>query len=208
MLLIFPPVAKACEPPAGVALLSSALKGHGMDCQVYDANIEGQLFLIRSVEKADDSWTRRAQKNRESLISDLRNPALYRNMDRYHQRVYDLNRLLSVSVDQERFRITLSDYSDNQLSSVDSKGLLGSASAYRENPFYPFFEEKVRPRVASLDSDWVGNFPVLSQPGPGQLCPGRVDPRQFPRQKAGYGRGAYLFLDPASRVCQSLFRAH
>jgi len=65
MLLIFPPVAKPCEPPAGVALLSSALKEQGLPCKVYDANIEGLLYLINSDIAPIDSWSRRALKNRK-----------------------------------------------------------------------------------------------------------------------------------------------
>ncbi len=156
MLLIFPPVAKPCEPPAGVALLSAALKEHGLDCRVMDANIEGQLYLINSVSTAQDSWSARALKHRDVILRDLRDPALYTNEDRYHQRVYDLNRLLSISVDQARFRITLSDYSDNRLSSVSSRDLLKSADQYKENPFYPFFEEKIRPMIQECHPAWVG----------------------------------------------------
>ncbi|WP_462269994.1 B12-binding domain-containing radical SAM protein [Desulfobacter sp.] len=158
MLLIFPPVAKPCEPPAGIALLSSALKENGIDCKCVDANVDGLLWLINSVgkDKATDSWTRRALKNRAALLDDLGNPDLYTNFDRYHQRVYDLNRLVAVSVDRSRFRISLSDYSDNQLSSVDSTALLDSAASYQENPFYSYFEEKLRPVIESWDHPWIG----------------------------------------------------
>ena len=156
MLLIFPPVAKPCEPPAGVALLSSALKEQGIFCQVIDANIEGLLYLINSDIVPVDSWSERALKNREKILFDLKTPALYENMDRYHQRVYDLNKLLSISVDTKRFRITLSDYSDSLLSSVSSKDLLKSAKLYKENPFYPFFEERLRDQVENTDSKLIG----------------------------------------------------
>ncbi|WP_022668715.1 B12-binding domain-containing radical SAM protein [Desulfospira joergensenii] len=160
MFLIFPPVAKPSEPPAGVALLSAALKEHGLDCRVYDANIEGLLFLIQSDLESNlsprDSWSRRALKNRETILEDIRTLSLYTNEDRYHQRVYDLNRLLSISVDPDRFRITLSDYSDNRLSSVSSRDLLKSAEQYRENPFYPFFEEKLKSRILDWDSEYIG----------------------------------------------------
>ena len=156
MLLIFPPVAKPSEPPAGVALLSAALKKHGQSCQIYDANIDGLLFLINSSMTPVDSWSKRALKNREQILSDLRNPFLYTNFDRYHQRVYDLNKLLSMSVDNKRFKISLSDYSDNKLSSVNSKDLLKSARQYKENPFYPFFEACIRPWILSYDSTYIG----------------------------------------------------
>ncbi len=156
MLLIFPPVAKPSEPPAGVALLSAALKEHGQPCQIYDANIDGLLFLIQSDLTPTDSWSARALKNRDQIISDLKNSALYRNMDRYHQRVYDLNKLLSISVDNKRFKITLSDYSDGMLSSVNSQDLLKSAKNYKENPFYLFFEEYIRPKIIANDSEYIG----------------------------------------------------
>ncbi len=156
MLLIFPPVAKPCEPPAGVALLSSALKTHGLPCIVYDASVEGLTFLIQSNLEARDSWSLRALKNRDTILSDLKTPGLYTNVDRYHQRVYDLNKLLSISVDQTRFKISLSDYCDNQLSSVDSHDLLKSAANHGENPFYPFFEEKIRPQILASNSEYVG----------------------------------------------------
>ncbi len=156
MLLIFPPVAKPCEPPAGVALLSSALKEQGLPCTVYDANVEGLLYLINSDIKPIDSWSKRALKNREKIIHDLKTSKLYDNMDRYHQRVYDLNKLLSISVDYKRFRITLSDYSDSKLSSVDSKSLLKSARTFKENPFYGFFEDKIREQIQDSDAKYIG----------------------------------------------------
>lgn len=156
MLLIFPPVAKPCEPPAGVALLAAALKSHKLACTVYDASVDGIMYLIESVRDAKDPWALRALKNRDDIISDLKTPGLYTNVDRYHQRVYDLNRLLSISVDQTRFKISLSDYSDNRLSSVDSKDLLTSAAACEENPFFPFFEQKIRPRILASDSEYIG----------------------------------------------------
>lgn len=156
MILIFPPVAKPCEPPAGVALLSAALKESHIPCSVVDANAEGLLYLIRSVEKPVDSWSKRALKNRESIISDLKNPKLYTNMDRYHQRVYDLNKLLSISVDNDRFRMTLSDYADSRLSSVNSEDLLKSAADFHENPFFEYFENKLKPRIKRDKTGYIG----------------------------------------------------
>jgi len=156
MLLIFPPVAKPCEPPAGVALLSSALKEQGISCHVYDANIEGLLYLINSDIVPIDSWSRRALKNRRKIIDDLKDQKLYENMDRYHQRAYDLNKLLSISVNFERFRITLSDYSDAKLSPVDSRDLLKSAKFHKENPFYQFFEDKIREQIQNSGSQYLG----------------------------------------------------
>jgi radical SAM superfamily enzyme YgiQ (UPF0313 family) len=156
MLLIFPPVAKPCEPPAGVALLSAALKEKGLCCDVIDGSIEGLMYLINSDIKPVDSWSKRALKNREQIIFDLQDPKIYTNMDRYHQRVYDLNKLLTTSIDSNRFKITLSDYADNQLSSVSSQDLLKSARTFSENPFYSYFEQKLGDRIASINSEYIG----------------------------------------------------
>ncbi|MFH2061018.1 MAG: radical SAM protein [Pseudomonadota bacterium] len=156
MLLIFPPVAKPCEPPAGVALLSSAIKEQGLECHVLDANVEGLLYLINSDIEPIDSWSKRALKNREVMLADLKNPKLYENSDRYHQQVYDLNKLLSMSVNRNRFRVTLSDYSDNKLSSVSSRDLLKSAKEYKENPFHTFFEDHLRREIENFDTQYIG----------------------------------------------------
>jgi hypothetical protein len=155
MLLLFPPVAKPCEPPAGVAYLAGALADNGIFCQVIDASIDGFLYLISRELIPTDSWSARALKNRDFILADLRDPALYTNQDRYHQRVYDLNKLLTLAVDQ-RFKVTLSDYADHRLSSVRSKDLLTSAQTYRSNPFYEYFEDRLRPVLSQWDSCWVG----------------------------------------------------
>lgn len=194
MLLIFPPVAKPCEQFAGVALLSSALKNYQLSCTVYDANIEGLLYLINSDLVPIDSWSKRALKTREKILCDLKDPALYENMDRYHQRVYDLNKLLSISVADKRFKITLSDYSDTRLSSVNSRDLLASARDYTENPFYPFFENRVRPQIEASDSSHIGiSLCYLNQALVSFALAGWIK-KNF-KEKNYHGRRACVFLD-------------
>jgi hypothetical protein len=46
ILLIHPPAAKACEAPGGPARLAGALRRYGVACRVWDANLEGQLWLM------------------------------------------------------------------------------------------------------------------------------------------------------------------
>jgi len=156
MLFIFPPVAKPCEPPAGVAYLAAALTENDIDCQVVDANIQGLRYLIQQELIPEDSWSARALKNRDTILDDLRDPGLYTNEDRYHQRVYDLNKLLSIAVDQTRFKVTLSDYADRHLSSVRSRDLLESARTFQSNPFYSYFQNHLGPVLSQWDSPWVG----------------------------------------------------
>ncbi|MFN2359199.1 MAG: radical SAM protein, partial [Desulfotignum sp.] len=142
-------------PPAGVAYLAGALADNGILCQVIDAGVDGLLYLISRELIPTDSWSARALKNRDTILADLRDPALYTNQDRYHQRVYDLNKLLTLAVDP-RFKVTLSDYADHHLSSVRSKDLLTSAQTYRSNPFYGYFEDRLRPVLSQWESPWVG----------------------------------------------------
>lgn len=189
MILIFPPVAKPCEPPAGVALLSSALKEQDLDCHVIDANAEGLHYLIQSVTEPVDSWSARALKNKDKIISDLKDPQVYTNMDRYHQRVYDLNKLLSISVDQKRFKLTLSDYSDHQLSSVSSTDLLKSAAQYQDNPFYSYFEDALKHRINSIDTEFIGlSICYLNQALTGFALAGWIKTR-FPEKRIVLGGG-------------------
>jgi hypothetical protein len=46
MVLIHPPVAKAAEAPGGPARLAASLRRHGVACQFWDANLEGQLRMM------------------------------------------------------------------------------------------------------------------------------------------------------------------
>ena len=56
IILIYPPVAKPCEPPAGIARLSGMLAGLGVEHRLLDANLEGLLYLLGTsvlLEKAN-----------------------------------------------------------------------------------------------------------------------------------------------------------
>ena len=158
MILIFPPVSKPCEPPASVAQLSGALKACGVVHEVVDANLEALLWLLRSGTdgNGDSSWTKRALSNLETNLESLKSPELFHNPDRYRQKIFDLNRVFSAMVRSDRFRVTLSGYTDADLSAVKSEDLLAAARNFRENPFFGYFETGLRPRIEQSDPDWVG----------------------------------------------------
>ncbi len=157
MILIFPPVAKPCEPPAGVALLSGALRSQGISCRVYDASMDGLMWLVENcMTRETDAWTRRALRQKDAMLAELKTPRGYCNLDRYRQKVFDLNRLVSASVPKERFRITLSDYSDRKLSPLKSRDLLTSARRFSDNPFFNFFEQALAPGIDTFASEYVG----------------------------------------------------
>lgn len=139
MLLIFPPIAKACEPPAGIARLAAALHAHGRPCRLLDANLEGQLWLLGQPPTAHDTWTRRAFKGRNDNLAALRDAKIYLNPDRYQRAVSDLNRLLAVSSRQQSAVAGLSDYQHSSLSPLRSADLIAAAAQPELNPFYPYF---------------------------------------------------------------------
>ncbi|QEM67337.1 radical SAM protein [Geobacter sp. FeAm09] len=139
MLLIFPPTAKPCEPPAGIAQLAAALHGRGLPCRVLDANLEGLLWLLGQPCAAGDTWSRRAAKGRARHLADLRGGDLYRSPDRYSRAVNDLNRLLAVAGRASGAVVGLADYQHVRLSPLRSADLLFSAGHPEQNPFYPWF---------------------------------------------------------------------
>jgi hypothetical protein len=143
MLLIFPPLAKACEPPAGIARLAAHLKAHGIPCRLLDANLEGQLWLLDQPSGASDTWSRRASRGRAHNIAALRDMAVYQTPDRYRRAVSDLNRLLSNSAADHGATIGLADYQHKTLSPLRSADLLAAAEQPEHNPFFPYFSQRL-----------------------------------------------------------------
>jgi hypothetical protein len=143
MLLIFPPAAKPCEPPAGIAKLAGALKARGISCSVLDANLEGLLYLLQQPPAANDTWTRRAGKNVLKNIAALKDIKTYQSLDRYSRAVKDINRVLEISAAEPGVFPGLSDYQDEHLSPVRSADLALAAEHPEQNPFYPWFRERL-----------------------------------------------------------------
>jgi hypothetical protein len=143
MLLIFPPAAKPCEPPAGIAKLAGALTTHGISCTVLDANLEGLLSLLQRPQAAFDTWTRRAVKNIASNLAALRDTWTYRSPDHYSRAVKDVNRALEASSREFHAILGLADYHHQQLSPVRSRDLVFAAEHPEQNPFYPWFSRRL-----------------------------------------------------------------
>jgi len=143
MLLIFPPVAKPCEPPAGIARLSGALTAHGISSRLLDANLEGLLFLLSRSCPASDTWTRRAVKHNLANLVALRSSRTYQSLDRYSRAVKDVNRVLEMSAKDRGVTVGLADYHDSRLSPLRSADLLEATNHPEQNPFYPWFSVRL-----------------------------------------------------------------
>jgi radical SAM superfamily enzyme YgiQ (UPF0313 family) len=141
MLLIYPPVAKACEPPAGVAMLAAALAAHDVPCRVLDANLEGQLYLLGRPQAPSDTWTRRAVRNVERNLAALRDPVTYRSLARYRRATADLGRVLSRA--GKNAVVGLADFEHRCLSPHKSADLLAAAEHPEDDPFFPYFQERL-----------------------------------------------------------------
>ncbi len=156
ILLIHPPVSKPCEPPAGIARLARALRTGGVDCRVWDADIEGLQWLIRKPMIPIDTWTRRALVKIEPHLAAMRAGTLYANADRYKKTVMDLNRVLFMNGRAMGARISFSDYSDPKLSPVQSADLIQAACGFEANAFYPFFAERLFTLFQEKTPDLLG----------------------------------------------------
>jgi len=141
MLLIFPPIAKPCEPPAGISHLAAALRSRAVPCRVLDANLEGLLWLLEQPCNANDTWSRRAVGHRFRHLTALRGSELYGSPDRYSRAVRDLNRLLAVAGRPGGAVAGLADYQHPRLSPLRSADLLFAAGHPEQNPFHPWFSK-------------------------------------------------------------------
>jgi radical SAM superfamily enzyme YgiQ (UPF0313 family) len=143
MLLIFPPVAKPCEPPAGLAKLAGALYAHGISYYVLDANLEGLLYLLEQPQTSSDTWTRRAVRNISKNIAAIRDPQTYLFLDRYSRSVKDVNRVFAVSAKDSGAIAGLADYQHRHLSPLRIDDLIHAAGHSEQNPFYHYFSKRL-----------------------------------------------------------------
>ena len=189
MILIHPPVAKACEPPAGITKLAGFLAANSVDCHIIDANLEGTLHLLGRPIEASDTWTKRAVRNCSRNLNALRDWRLFQNPDRYKRAVMDLNRVLTAHGRQIGSRLSLSDYQHTKLSPLRSEDLLWSAEHPDADLFYPYFSDRLR-AVAGETPDRVIGFSVnyLSQALPAFSMLGLLR-REFPSLRLVLGGG-------------------
>ena len=191
MLLLYPPVAKPCEPPAGIARLSGMLGSHGIEHRLIDANIEGLLRLLHRPippEKLNDTWSKRAFRNRARSLSSMRNPVLYRHIDRYKRTVRDLSRIIG-QVSPSGTRVGLSNFEHEKLSPLRSNDLLTVAEHPELNPFYPYFRSRLEGLFREKEPAFAGiSVNYLSQALCAFSMAGFIR-REFPRLKIILGGG-------------------
>ncbi|WP_457577358.1 B12-binding domain-containing radical SAM protein [Desulfomarina sp.] len=164
MLILHPPGAKPCEPPASLPYLAAALRQQNVSCHIIDMNIEGLFFLLKNPSPAHDTWSRRALKNREKNLRDICSPALYANRDRYARTVYDINRLLENEGKRFGLKLSLANYVDQELSPIKSNDLRQAAHNYSRNIYFPYFSMRLNELIDQHYPETVGiSLNYLSQ---------------------------------------------
>ncbi len=164
MLLIFPPVAKPGEPPAGIALLAGILRGNGLPCTMLDANMEGLLYLLDSPPAPSDTWSRRACRGLSDNLASLKDPKLYTNQDRYQRAVADVGKVVDMIGRNHGVDISLANYQEQDLSPLRSEDLLRAAQTPETNIFHPYYEARLPGLIAAEKPKMVGiSLNYLSQ---------------------------------------------
>jgi hypothetical protein len=156
MILIYPPVSKPSEPPAGIARLSGSLRRHGIPCEVMDASLEGILSLLGKPPMSFDTWTSRAFRHLRAHLHLLTRREGYENADRYRRAVLDINRVIEKSVAPGDVRLSLANYSDRALSPLRSRDLITAAERPHKSPFYEYFIDRIQGLLEEKEHDAVG----------------------------------------------------
>ncbi len=167
VLLIHPPTVRACEPPAGIAMLAGALRAEGVGCCLWDANLEGQLTLIREfpASAASDTWTKRALRDRCDHLRRMRDGTAFENPDTYRRIVGDLDRLLGKGPwSRSGRRLGLVDATDDRLQPTRSTDLLRAAGQPLDDPFVSALRQRLEEILRVEDPGVIGiSLNYLSQ---------------------------------------------
>ncbi|MBC8317657.1 MAG: radical SAM protein [Desulfobulbaceae bacterium] len=164
MLLIYPPVAKPCEPPAGIARLAGVLRENNIACSLVDMNMECLYYLLNQPQNPEDTWGRRAYKNVAANLEVMRTAPLYDSLDRYKRAAADLNRVIDTVGKSHGVSISLVNYQDPEISPLISKDLLRCASVPEKNIYYPYFSSRLASLIETQSPKMIGfSINYLSQ---------------------------------------------
>ncbi len=189
MILIYPPVAKPCEPPAGIAKLCGALNHHRMKYSVLDANLEGLLSLLKTPPASSDTWTCRAFRHLSRHLISLKGWDTYQDDGRYRRAIKDLNRLLEMAGHSSGVRLGLANYEHEELSPARSTDLIRAAENPEDNPFYPYFSKRLKELLEKEQPSLIGlSLNYLSQALSAFAMIGFLR-REWPRVKLVLGGG-------------------
>lgn len=193
MLLIYPPAARSCEPPIGIARLSGFLRSRGREGLLLDLNQEAldQLLGLELEPPRGDSWTRLALGRRKAELAFLRSPRAADNLDAYSKAVRDLGRSLRAAglASPRPVEPGLADYRDPALSPLRRADLLAEAGSHETSVYHPLFTARLAEVLPRLQDGIVGiSLTFLSQALPSFALIGLLRAR-WPELKIVLGGG-------------------
>jgi len=156
MLLIYPPTARGTEPPLGIARLAAYIQASGGGAECLDLSAEGFEYLMGGAPVAPDSPGRNSLRRRWRAASSLASPEGYANRSRYTRAVDDLARSLRIASAPFGVQVGLTDYRDDSRSPLRKGDLVRAGREFEDNVFFPLFEERVAPALASNRDGWIG----------------------------------------------------
>lgn len=164
ILLVYPPVAKPCEPSPGLARLAGALHAHARAVRIWDANLEGLLALLNNEPAEGDRWTRQAWARCPDDLKLLQSPAGFRDFPGYSAAVRRLNRVLAANGRSRQASLSMADFQHRLWSPLRSDDLLAAAAAPEASPFFSFFQTRLHALLEESAPDAIGiSLAYLSQ---------------------------------------------
>lgn len=147
MLLLFPPMAKACEPPGGIPILGGALKAHNIAYKIVDMNYEATNFLLDNYFKSNP----KKEHNRTLIRSNQG----YKNFDTYIKVLNELTKGLNSELD-DNTSITLANYISREFDALKSEDLIEAATEYKRSPFYEYYSKRIPELLRDHKTDTIG----------------------------------------------------
>lgn len=147
LLLIYPPVSKPAEPPAGVAQLKSAMLAHQKSCAVIDANLNGLLYLFEHAAPGSSPRQQSAFRNRDKNLHTLRSLEGFKKFDHYKRSILETNRVLNAAGEPFNASISFTDFKQDNFLPVRSQDLLRATEQPQHNPFYDYFANELAPEI-------------------------------------------------------------
>lgn len=180
MLLLYPPITKACEPPGGLPLLGGVLKAHGIGYEIIDMNCEAQNYLL-------EHYFEKYPKKRyyRDLITSING---YKNRDTYVRAINELSKGLNFKVDNN-YKLSLSNFTSSKYDNLNSKDLLHVYEHFQDDPFYKYYKFRLTPLLGSGKVKFIGiSLQFLNQALTAFALIGFIK-RRYPKVKIVLGGG-------------------
>lgn len=168
--------------------MAGALKQQGIDYSLLDLNLKCCHEILNQDITCQDTWSRRAYKNRENHLNALKKLSTYNNISKYKRAVNDLNRLMQINSPGQT-DLSLSNYEEHELSPVQSRDLLHAWNTPEENFFFSFFSKLLKHLFLKDSPTHVGiSINYLSQALPTFSIAGYIK-KEWPKTKIIIGGG-------------------